>query len=388
MENLSNNPKISVSPVQHLKNLGNKLIKTTFLIGIPVTILYIVNLPYPAIRRPISAKMPMLLLPSQIYTEYHFKKSISLVEQAEQLIDNATSIDDFRLGETKLLEAKQSLNAIPVNYGNDLLGGSYGYGYNWRFSIFGFQEMRRQVGELEAKVFQEKNAQTLLQKAESAFNEAKNNYQNAENSNQQQQAIIQWRSAINNLEEIPVSTLAGKKAQQKLNRHREELEAIVGNIAETEKLTTIIASSQQFSSKAAILSKNPPYKPEKWTEIAKLWQMAIDELQQVSIDDGKGYIKAKKLIAEYEANLSEIKLRKTQEENSIIALNYAKSEIQKLVANNPSNSNELNLNQTIADIQDIINQLNQVEKGTTSYNEAQKLKEFANKKLKQLTLKN
>ncbi|NCO76178.1 MAG: hypothetical protein GW795_10750 [Cyanobacteria bacterium] len=323
MENLSDNQNNSISPLQHLKNFGNKLVKTTLFITIPVGILYVINLPYPAIRRPISEKVPLLLLPSQITTEYHFKKSINLMEQAQQLIDNATSQEDLQLGEKKLQEAKQSLNAIPVYPSNDLFGGSYGYG--WRFSSFGFQEMRGKVGELEAKIFQEKNAQTLFKKAELAFNEGKNNYENAKNNYDKQQAIKTWKLAINNLEEIPVNTLAGEKAQQKLSSNREELEAIIGNFIQTEKLNTIITSAQQFSLKAVELSKNPPYKVEKWTEIENQWKMAIKELENISLEDGNGYIEAKKLMAEYNNNLSEIQQRKKAEEKSIEAFNYAKN---------------------------------------------------------------
>lgn len=377
MENLSNTSQNSLSPLQHLKNLGNKLIKTTLFVGIPVGIIYIVNLPYPAIRRPMSEKAPILLLPSQIITEYHFKKSINLVEQAEQLIDNPTSINDFQLGEIKLQEAKESINAIPISYGSDLFGGSYGY--SWRFSALGFQEMRGRVGKLEAKVFQEKNAQTLLKQGELAFNEAKTKYEIAKNVNDKQQAITEWRSAINNLEEIPVTTFAGEKAQQKLNSNREELEGIIGNLAQTEKLTTIISSAQQFSSKAAELSKNSPHTIEKWTQIEDLWQMAINELEKLSVNDGKGYIQVTKLMAEYTTNLSEIKLRKKVEENSVNALNLAREKIASL----QNNSNNLDASQTIADIQNIINELNKVKTGTTSYGEAQDLKLFAQNKLKE-----
>jgi hypothetical protein len=377
MENLSNTSQNSLSPLQHLKNLGNKLIKTTFFVGIPVGIIYIINLPYPAIRRPMSEKAPILLLPSQIITEYHFKKSINLVEQAEQLIDNPTSINDFPLGEIKLQEAKQSINAIPVSYGSDLFGESYGY--SWRFSALGFQEMRGRVGKLEAKVFQEKNAQTLLKQGELAFNEAKTKYEVAKNVNDKEQAITEWRSAINNLEEIPVTTFAGEKAQQKLNSNREELEAIIGDLAQTEKLTTIISSAQQFSRKAAELSKNPPHTIEKWTQIEDLWQMAINELEKLSVNDGKGYIQVTKLMAEYTTNLSEIKLRKKVEENSVNALNLAKEKIAIL----QNNSNNLDGSKTIADIQNVIDELNKVKTGTTSFGEAQDLKLFAQNKLKE-----
>jgi len=53
--------------------------------------------------------------------------------------------------------------------------------------------------------------------------------------------------------------------------------------------------------------------------------MAIKELENISLEDGNGYIEAKKLMAEYNNNLSEIQQRKKAEEKSIEAFNYAKN---------------------------------------------------------------
>ncbi|MBF2056078.1 MAG: hypothetical protein IGQ45_02410 [Cyanobacterium sp. T60_A2020_053] len=62
---------------------------------IPVGGLYVVNLPYSAIRSPIAQKAPLLLLPSQIVVENNFKQAVNLVEQSDQLINNSTSFVDF-----------------------------------------------------------------------------------------------------------------------------------------------------------------------------------------------------------------------------------------------------------------------------------------------------
>ncbi|WP_017292457.1 hypothetical protein [Geminocystis herdmanii] len=380
MATSSHDSQASITPIQHLKNFGNNLVKTTLFISIPIGIVYILNLPYPAIRRPVSEKAPLLLLPSQISTEYHFKKSVNLVEQSEQLIDNATSIDDILLGEQKLQEAKNSLNKIPLNFRSDLFGGHSGrYGYGWSYSPMDYQDMRGKVGNLEAKVFQEKNAQTLLQQAESALNQAKNDYQN---KNNQEGAIAQWQQAINQLKEIPSTTFAGQKAEVKVNNYIAELEKIAGIQSNTDKFNTFIVSAQQFSAKAVQLGENPPHSLEKWTEIEGFWAMAIEELQQVSSEDGQGYIKARQLIAEYKGNLAEIKLRKTEEENALNSLNLAQDKIQILIQNPPTD-----INNGIAQIQDIINQLNKVKNGTTVYSEAQTLKSFAQNKLTEFNAK-
>jgi len=56
------------------------------------------------------------------------------------------------------------------------------------------------------------------------------------------------------------------------------------------------------------------------------------------------------------------------------------------VTNNVNNS-EIDVKKIIIQIQDILNKLNEVETGTTVYNEAQNLKQFANNKIKELTTK-
>ncbi|NCO76177.1 MAG: hypothetical protein GW795_10745 [Cyanobacteria bacterium] len=56
------------------------------------------------------------------------------------------------------------------------------------------------------------------------------------------------------------------------------------------------------------------------------------------------------------------------------------------MTNNVNNS-EIDVKKIIIQIQDILNKLNEVETGTTVYNEAQNLKQFANNKIKELTTK-
>jgi len=108
--------------------------------------------------------------------------------------------------------------------------------------------------------------------------------------------------------------------------------------------------------------------------------MAINELEQVSPNDGQGYIKAKQLIAEYTSNLAQIRVRKHEEETSLQAFDNANNKLNNLLANYSSDSDK---NRTIAKIEGIINELNKVKSGTTVYNEAQKLKLLAENKIKE-----
>jgi hypothetical protein len=58
--------------------------------------------------------------------------------------------------------------------------------------------------------------------------------------------------------------------------------------------------------------------------------------------------------------------------------------IQTLLSNTPAQAENLNINQTIVDLQSIINELNKVKDGSTVYQQTQELKVFANNKIKEL----
>ncbi len=364
-------------------NFGKKLIWTTILLGIPVGILYGVNLPYPAIRRPVAKVAPFLLIPSQISIDNNFKQSITLITQAEQLIDRPTSMADLDLGQEKLKEGKEKLNAIPLNSGDEWSGSNYGW-YYWSFSWHGFQQLRGRVGQLEAKVFQEKNAQTLLVDGDLALNTAKTQYQQAVTPADKRVAIASWQEAINQLQQIPSVTLAGKTAQQKVTVYQQQFKEVVGLAAGNDKVNTLISASQQFSRRAAEAGRNPPHTVQEWQEIEKLWQSAIDELKGISSEDLEGYAKARELTAEYSTNIGQIRIRRQAEEDSVKSLDLAQSLIEILLKNTPTDGKYLDINGTIAQLQKIINELDKVQNGTTSYLKAQELKIFATNKLKEL----
>ena len=103
-----------------------------------------------------------------------------------------------------------------------------------------------------------------------------------------------------------------------------------------------------------------------------------------SADDLAGYAEAQKLLATYHTNLGQIQIRRQGEQDSEIALQQAKSDIQMLVASASSDISTADFNATASQLQGIINQLEQVQDGTTSYLEAQQLLVFAQNKLNQV----
>ncbi len=370
-------------PVKAKRGVVSKLIWMAILLGIPVGVVWVANLPYSIIRRPVAGTAPILLLPSYMSMDTNYREAIASVEQAEQLIEKATSPADLNLGEQKVNKAQKNLNALPIDFLNEYPEYRYWW-YGSRFSIYGFNAARTKVGQLEAKVFQEKNAQTLLTDNEQGLNTAKEQYQQASTPTDKQAALASWRSALDQLEQVPGQTLAGKTIQKKLNAYQRDFKEVVGLAAGNERVSTLIEGARQFSWQAAKAGQNPPHSVAEWQQIETLWQQAISRLEQVSKQDLTGYAEAQKLLAEYSKNLGQVKIRRQAESDSVNALEQSKNNIESLLASTPTTAKSVNRNRTISQLQGIINDLEKVQNGTTAYLKAQELLLQAKNKLNQL----
>jgi hypothetical protein len=384
----SNSPPTMMQPNSQKKpqkakvNIFTKLFWLTFILSIPAGVIWIANLPYPQIRRPVAKNAPLLLVPSYITTEQKYRQALVSLEQAEQLIERPTSPADLTLGGEKLQQTKQSLDEIPSTFIDDWYD-KYRW-YEWRFSVSGYNSARQKVGVLEAKVFQEKNAQSLLTNYTQSLTQAKQQYQQTKIDIDKQNALTAWRVALNKLEQIPPDTLAGKTARTQLEIDRQEIEKIGGILSDNERVRTLINAAKQFAWQAATISQKPPHKANKWQQIEELWQEAINRLEQISPNDGAGYGDAQKLLATYQANLAQVKIRKQAESESVEALAAAEREIEYLLKSLPDNPQGTNYNRIIAELRSIISNLEKVQSGTTAYSKAQELLVFAKNKLKQL----
>nr|MDZ8062115.1 hypothetical protein [Nostoc sp. EkiNYC01] len=370
-------------PTKAKRGIGTKLIWIAILMGIPVGVIWVANLPYPVIRRPVVQNAPVLLLPSYINVDHHYRQALVTVEQAEQLIEKATSAADLALGEQKLQEAQKHLNELPSWFVSDLSEYRYWW-YDRQFSIYGFNASRRLVGQLEAKVFQEKNAQTLLTDNMQGLLNAKQQYQQAATVTDRKTAIAAWQTALNQLEQIPGQTLAGKSAQNQLDAYKREFEEVVGLAAGNERISALITAARQFSWQAAKAGQNPPHAVSEWRQIEHLWEEAIERLKEVPTKDVAGYTEAQQLLAIYESNLGQVKVRRQAEADAVEALSAAQREIENLLASTPDDPQTLDRNRVSSQLQSIINQLEKVESGTTAYLKAQELLLSANNKLRQL----
>ncbi|MEA5577397.1 hypothetical protein [Anabaena sp. UHCC 0451] len=410
-----------------------------FFIAGTAGVVWLVNLPYPMIRRPVAQVAPILLLPSFISMDHHYRGAIDSLEQADQLVSRATSSADIELGGEKVKAAKKHLENLPVWF-----LGYYPQRYctlfscSWQFTLDEFEQARERVARLDAVVFQDKNALVPLNEAKNALETAKQQYAQAENTKDRENAIANWQAAIDQLEQISQQTLAGKTAQTQLIAYKRDFEnARVSSYitaaqefdleaqkvqptnsqvaaelwqqaiyrlekvpnenpqyVDAQKLiasyqvkqktvidprsSTLIAAAKQYALAAAQASQNPPHTVQKWEQIADLWEKAIQELNNIQVQE-PSYVEAKKLMAQYQTNLGTIKNRRQAEGEAKEILDEANKEIQGLIASPPTDKN-----QTKAAIIRVMNQLSSVKTGTTSYNEAQRLLKLADNQIKKL----
>ena len=356
------------------------MIGVGLLLGIPVGAIYLVNLPYTTIRRPVAAKASLLLLPSYISLDRNYRRAINTFEQAQQLIDGATTPADLALGEQKLNEAQKSLDALPIGWVDDSLSAYSAY--NWRFSRSRFNAARAEAGRLKAKVFQEKNAQNALLVAERSLTAAQQQYPQAETASERRAAIALWRTALEQLQTIPGETLAGKTARQNLLAYERNFEETVGSLAGSERTSMLLSSAREYSQRAAVQGRNPPHSAEEWRQIMRLWEEAIAQVERVPQADLRGYGEAQAMRAVYQQNIGQIRVRLAAETESVRAFQQAQEQTTALLAS----ANYATREATGSRLQRIINQLGQVKPGTTVYLDAQADLLSAQSKLNQLSL--
>jgi hypothetical protein len=358
--------------------LFDKIILAGTLLGGAAGIIWVINLPFPMIRWPVAKTMPILLLPSFISMDYNYRQAIALVEQSDQLVNKATAAADFEYGDTKVKQAQKHLDALPVwflgYYPKTYCSFS---GCTWRFTVDEFQAARKNIGRMDAQIFQQKNAFTELNQVEQTLDAAKQEYQQAKTAADRQKATGNWQSAIDRLNQIPAETLAGETAKKKLQAAQRDFQAMGGIATGSVHADNLIEAAKEFALSAAVASQKPPHPAAQWEQIAGLWEEGINRLKMIPVDN-PGYLDAQTKLAEYQKNLGISQIRLQAEKDSEKALQAAKS----LFANLQNNVNYPSQNggYALSQLQQIINQLESVKPGTTVYPESQKWLQSARKK--------
>lgn len=368
-----------IQPAKRLRRLGQRLIWTTVLVGIPIGAIALINLPYAPIRRPIAQKAPFLLMPSYISMDQNFRQGVANVETAKQLIDAATAPADLELGEQKLKQAQANFDRLPTWLWSELPDTRSWWWYGWRMNALGLNSARAEIGRLQGKVFQEKNAQIAFIEAEQTLKLAIQQHQEAQTPLEKQAAMRVWQDALDQMQQIPMGTLASKMAAPKLAATQRDFEALGGLAVGNQQAAKLIAAAKEFGHQAAQAGQNPPHSVTEWERVIGLWKVAINRLGEVPVTDSS-YPQAQKLMAQYSANLEEIQVRKQAEAEAVIALKQANDRIANLLATSATAERSVIASQ----LQQIISQLETIENGTTAHGEAQQLLKSATDRLKQL----
>ncbi|ACK69979.1 conserved hypothetical protein [Gloeothece citriformis PCC 7424] len=346
-------------------------------------LVYLVNLPYPMIRRPVAGIAPILLLPSYMSMDRNYRQAIAHVEQAEQLVKNASSFADITLGEEKVKIAQVNLNALPVWFlGYEPTRYCEMSECSWQFTFDEFEAARAKIGRMEAMIFQEKNAINQYQQAEANLQQAKQQYQAASSPQQRQTVLSLWQTSLDQLQQLPPSTFAANLASTKLIAYKRDFEQIAGTIAGFQQTNTMIKVAQQFAVAATKSCQNPPHQVAQWEQCQKLWQQALDRLEMVAPTEA-GYLDAQSLLAQYQTNLGIVQVRLKAQSQSVEAIDNAKAQIQQIQASFAAGVEPDQRNSFISELQGTIDQLKKVQAGTTVYAEAQELLKSAQAKLKQ-----
>ncbi len=197
----------------------------TILLTTSAGVLWVVNLPYPMIRWPVAKAAPILLLPSYISMDYNYRGAIKNLEQADQLVNKATSQADIDLGGEKVKAAQKHLDNLPVWFLGYYPQAYCGlFGCTWKFTLDEFESARRQAARIEAIVFQDQNAFIPLAEAEKSLKVAKQQYEQATEIKDRETAIASWQAAIDQLDQIPQQTLAGENSQTKLKAYKRDFD--------------------------------------------------------------------------------------------------------------------------------------------------------------------
>ncbi len=253
------------------------------------------------------------------------------------------------------------------------------FSFGWKFTLDEFEAARAKVGRMDAKIFQEINAIALLEQAQQDIQQAKQNYQQASDTDSKQKAIAAWQAGIDQLNQLPPQTLAKEQAQSSYEAYLRDFLQVSGLIAGNNRTNKIIAVAQQFHTQATSSCANFPHSANRWQECVNLLNRAVDTLENVPLEDA-GYLETQTLLAAYETELGNMRIRQQEEEESQQAYESA----QSMITNLPKSVDRSNQEFVATEVLTIINQLEKVKPQTTVHADAVILLNFANQKLKQL----
>lgn len=342
---------------------------------------WVLNLPYPPVRHWVADKAPLVLLPSFISMDHHYRGAIAAVEQADQYVNAATSSADLEQGAAQVTIAQDHLDHLPVWFlGYYPRAYCSLFGCSWRFTLDEFEGARKSVARMEAQIFQEKNAQTALTEALGAIEAARARYDQTPTGSEALGAIRDWRSGLDRLREIPVETLAGEQAQLKLEASARDFEETVGAAADQERSVNAVVVAKGYALEATKLVQGAPHPVAVWQQAQAMMDRAIAELNAVQREDAD-YVSAQEKRANYEAVRSAWEIRKQAETDATRQFQQIEREISHWRDRASRQPNDPAL---VAQLEDLLDDLKSIPAGTTVSDPAQDLAKYAGDRLASL----
>ncbi|MGB3787464.1 MAG: hypothetical protein WA949_05600 [Phormidesmis sp.] len=128
-----------------------------------------------------------------------------------------------------------------------------------------------------------------------------------------------------------------------------------------------VAIAKKQGWQAAIASQNAPHPVEKWADISRLWQNALQTLEKIDTQSSQN-AEAQVIKAQYQENLSAIRKRYQIEQITAQRLQSLQATLREIERSSPVATNNKRT-QLVA----IIGRLRTIPQGTTAYSPAQRL---------------
>ncbi|MEM9149907.1 MAG: hypothetical protein AAGB19_05580 [Cyanobacteria bacterium P01_F01_bin.3] len=139
-----------------------------------------------------------------------------------------------------------------------------------------------------------------------------------------------------------------------------------------------LAIAKSYGWKAALASQNAPHPVEKWADISRLWQLALQNLDKIDSQHAN-YTEAQQVKAQYQKNLTAIRQRYRAEQDASQRLQSLQAALLELEASQIGNSTTKH-----AQMQAIVSRLGTIPANTIAYRQAQQLISVTNERIQAL----
>ena len=191
-----------------------------------------------------------------------------------------------------------------------------------------------------------------------------------------------WEQAITQLEQVPEGDANYAIAQSKKATYQSNLSQVQARQQAASAIASTASPTPQFSSpvsedslatakkfgwQAALASQNAPHPAEKWADISRVWQIALQHLDKVEVDH-PNYAEAQQVKAQYQENLAMIRQRYRQAQDANQSLQSLEATLAEM-----ETSGRLSGRNGAAQLTAIIQRLRAIPTGTVAHQEAQQL---------------